>query len=151
MQLTQKESDLLKDLKDAEKLCIEKYTKHAAAAKDTQLSQLFNQIAGVEKQHLSTLDKIGEGSVPQCGGGQSQLPMTFSPTYGTAPDPFKLGDSYLCSDILSMEKHVSHTYDTCVFEFKDEQLRCVLNEIQSDEQHHGKLIYDYMSVNNMYS
>ena len=37
MQLTQKETDLLKDLKGQEKLCIEKYTKAADSAIDPQL------------------------------------------------------------------------------------------------------------------
>ena len=32
MTLTQKEKDLLKDLKDQEKLCVDKYKKHADAA-----------------------------------------------------------------------------------------------------------------------
>ena len=50
-----------------------------------------------------------------------------------------------------MEKHASHLYDTCVFEFTQESLRKVLNTIQSEEQGHGKAIYDYMSANAMYS
>lgn len=37
MQLTQKEKELLKDLKGQEKLCVEKYSQHAAAANDEQL------------------------------------------------------------------------------------------------------------------
>ena len=36
MQLTQKETDLLKDLKSQEKLCVEKYTKYASQALDPQ-------------------------------------------------------------------------------------------------------------------
>ena len=34
MQLTQKESSLIKDLKGQEQLCIDKYTKHAECASD---------------------------------------------------------------------------------------------------------------------
>ncbi|MDE7300442.1 MAG: spore coat protein, partial [Lachnospiraceae bacterium] len=45
----------------------------------------------------------------------------------------------------------SHLYDTCIFEFKDEGARNVLNHIQKEEQEHGKMIYDYMSTNSMYS
>ena len=44
MPLSEKEITLLKDLKGQEKLCIEKYNKHASCAKDPQLSELFSQI-----------------------------------------------------------------------------------------------------------
>ena len=53
--------------------------------------------------------------------------------------------------VLAGEKHVSGLYDTCVFEFRNNQARSVLNHIQKEEQEHGKLIYDYMAANNMYS
>ena len=52
MQLTQRETDLLKDLKGQEKLCVDKYNKHAAAAVDGQLKGLFASIAQTEQQHL---------------------------------------------------------------------------------------------------
>lgn len=41
MQLTAKEASLLKDLKEEEKLYIEKYTRHARCAADGQLKNLF--------------------------------------------------------------------------------------------------------------
>jgi len=152
MQLTQKEKDLLKDLKGQEKLCVEKYTKYASSALDPQLKELFTSIANIEQQHLNTISQLESGNVPSSSSSSSQSVSTnFSSTYGMGDTPDKQADCYLCSDLLADEKHVSSLYNTCVFEFKDEQLRCVLNEIQSDEQHHGKLIYDYMSVNNMYS
>ena len=40
MNLTQKETELLKDLKGQEKLCVDKYTRHSAAASDTQLKDM---------------------------------------------------------------------------------------------------------------
>ena len=51
MTLTQKEQSLLKDLKDQEQLCIDKYTKHSACAKDPQLKNLFTQLAQHESFH----------------------------------------------------------------------------------------------------
>lgn len=45
MTLDQKEKDLLKDLKGQEKLCVDKYAKHASCAKDAQLKNLFTQIS----------------------------------------------------------------------------------------------------------
>lgn len=150
MQLTPKESSLLKDLKAQEKLCIEKYTKHSSCAVDSQLKNLFTQIAQTEQEHFNTLTQIENGTVPQPGAGSQSQP-TFSATYGTSETPEKQNDSYLCNDVLASEKHVSSVYDTCVFEFKDENLRNTLNHIQKEEQSHGKMIYDYMSANSMYS
>ncbi len=51
MQLTQKESSLIKELKGQEELCIEKYKKAANCAKDKQLSDLFMNLASIEQQH----------------------------------------------------------------------------------------------------
>ncbi len=150
MQLTQKETELLKDLRGQEKLCVEKYTKHSSAAFDVQLKNLFQQIAGIEQQHLDTIQQIENSTVPVPGSG-TQAQMTFSGTYSTAQTPEKQSDSYLCTDVLAAEKHASHLYDTCVFEFANESIRNALNHIQKEEQEHGKMIYDYMKANSMYS
>ena len=149
MQLTQKETELLKDLQDEEKLCIEKYTKHSSAAKDAQLKNLFSSIATVEKEHLKLLDSIATGTVPTFSG-TSATGTTFTAAYGSGDAPDKQNDCYLCTDVLTTEKHASHLYDTCVFEFGDEGCRNVLNQIQKQEQEHGKMIYDYMNTNGMY-
>lgn len=150
MQLTQKETTLLKDLKEQEKLCVDKYKKYSSDAVDPQLKNLFSQIAQIEQQHFDTLTQIESGTIP-AQGGKAQPQPTFTAVYGPANTTEKQNDSYLCTDVLSGEKHVSHLYDTCVFEFKDEKIRNMLNHIQKEEQGHGKMIYDYMSVNNMYS
>ncbi len=148
LQLTQKETDLLKDMKDQEQLCIDKYTKHSDCAKDPQLKNLFSQLATSERSHLDTLNQICSGTVPSPGGGSQSQP-TFTATYtGTCPD--MENDKYLCTDTLAGEKHASHLYDTCVFEFADEKVRNMLNHIQKEEQEHGKQLYDYMNVNGMY-
>jgi rubrerythrin len=149
MQLTQKENTLLKDLKNSEQLCIDKYTKHSESAHDPQLKNLFSSLASDERKHLDTLTKIEGGTIPSASGTDSTMP-TFTATYtGTANTDAK-DDAYLCTDLLSGEKQVSHLYDTCIFEFKDERCRQALNHIQSEEQQHGKMIYDYMQANSMY-
>ena len=150
MQLTQKETELLKDLPDEEKLCIEKYTKHSSAAKDAQLKNLFSSIATVEKEHLKLLDSIATGTVPTFSG-TSATGTTFTAAYGSGDTPDKQNDCYLCTDVLTTEKHASHLYDTCIFEFDQQQYRQALGKIQKEEQEHGKLIYDYMKKNSMYS
>jgi len=63
----------------------------------------------------------------------------------------KQKDSYLCKDALSTEKHVSSTYNTSIFEFKDTGVRSALNHIQKEEQQHGEQIYNFMSQNGMYN
>ena len=143
MQLTQKETELLKDLKGQEKLCADKYTQYSESAIDPQLKNLFSQIAGVEKQHLN-------GTVPTPGGGSPAQP-SFTANYAVAETEEKKHDCYLCTDALTTEKHASHLYDTCIFEFKQENIRTLLNGIQKEEQNHGKMIYDYMSKNAMYA
>lgn len=150
MTLTQKETTLLKDLKKQEQLCIDKYTSHASCAKDPQLKNLFSQIAQIEQQHLTTICDIENGNVPSTNSGSgSQSAPTFTATYNQTETPDKKNDCYLCNDVLTTEKHVSGLYDTCIFEFTDENLRNVLNHIQKEEQQHGKYIYDYMSTNSM--
>ena len=149
MTLTQKEKDLLKDLKDQEKLCVDKYKKHVDAASDPQLKNLFSEIAQIEQRHLDIVTQMDGGTVPQTGNGGSTKP-TFTAKY-SSDCPEKQSDCYLCSDVLATEKHASHLYDTCIFEFDDENARNALNHIQKEEQEHGKMIYDYMSVNGMYS
>lgn len=149
MQLTQKETDLLKELKDQEKLCIDKYAKHSACAKDTQLKDLFAHLSAMEQKHYDTITQIENGTVPAPEQNNSST-QTFTAKYTAAPNPDKENDCYLCTDLLSGEKHASHLYDTCIFEFRDENTRTLLNSIQKAEQAHGKVIYDYMSVNSMY-
>ena len=148
MQLTQKEKDLLKDMKDEEQLCIDKYKKYAH---DAQLKNLFSCIAQVEREHLNTLSSIEMGSSSQGSGGSASCPTTFTATYNSAETPEKKDDCFLCSDLLAGEKHASHLYDTCVFEFGDANVRNTINHIQKEEQNHGKMIYDYMKTNSMYS
>ncbi len=151
MTLTEKERTLVEDLKGQESLCIEKYTKYAGEASDDQLKTLFRGIASVEREHLQTLNGIESGRTPQASGSSgssagSSLPQSFkkAPTGTDAKT-----DAYLCSDLLSTEKHASHLYDTCVFEFEDAAVRQTLGHIQKEEQSHGKLLYDYMKVNGM--
>lgn len=153
MILSQKETMLLQDLKTQEQLCVDKYNKYANQACDGQLKQLFSSIAQVEQGHLNIIDQMIGGTVPQPkgqGGQQGgQQPAAPQPSGCSAPE--KQMDAYLCQDALDTEKHVSALYDTCIFEFKGEDARNMLNQIQKQEQEHGKRIYDYMAANNMYN
>ena len=152
MQLTQKETSLLKDLKEQEQICTEKYNRYANEASDQQLKTLFSQIGDTEKQHLDTITQIMNGSVPTMQAGAQQTQPTFTSTYNFSDtNQDKQNDSFLCTDSLSTEKHVSSTYNTCIFEFRDTNIRNVLNHIQKEEQQHGEHIYNYMAQNGMYN
>lgn len=160
MTLSQKETILLEDLKSQEKLCVEKYAQYSSEASDSQLKSLFSQIGQTEQGHLNTIEQIMSGTVPSmgsssggqsAGSGQQQSGGAQGGSSYSSNSAGKQRDQFLCSDILATEKHVSSVYDTCIFEFKDEQIRNALNHIQKEEQQHGKQIYDFMSANGMYS
>ncbi len=151
MQLNQKESSLLKELKGQENLCIEKYEKASKCAVDGQLKGLFTHLADLERKHLDTLTQIENGTVPAAPSGGDQTLPTFTAVYGPAETPDKKNDCYLCTDTLAGEKHASSLYDVGIFEFRDDNARKALNHIQKEEQDHGKMIYNYMSANGMYN
>ena len=154
MQLSSKEETLLKDLKGQEQLCADKYTKYSSEAYDPQLKNLFSQIAAVEQGHYGTLTQIGSGNAPvspASSASNSSVTSDFSAKYAQTESPEKKNDCYLCTDLLATEKHASALYDTCIFEFRDENVRSLLANIQKEEQQHAKKIYDYMVKNSLYS
>ena len=68
MNLTQKETTLLNDLKSQEQLCIEKYNKYSQMAHDPELKNLFSTLSQNEQKHFDTLNQILQGqevSMPQ--------------------------------------------------------------------------------------
>ena len=52
--------------------------------------------------------------------------------------------------MLMTEKYVSGAYNTAIFEFRDPQVRSILNHIQKEEQQHGEAIFKYMEKKGMY-
>lgn len=151
MNVTTKENGLLKDLRGQEQLCIEKYEKYAAEACASELQTLFHELADVERGHLRVVNEMMNGKVEAVGGQGSSsgsCACDYKATY--SDESCRKKDAFLCSDMLSTEKHVSALYDTSIFEFSDAQARNVLNNIQAQEQQHGLRIYDFMSANGMY-
>ncbi|MBM6838871.1 spore coat protein [Clostridium saudiense] len=161
--LNTKERMLLQDEKSHEELCIQKYQDYANKACDPELSSLFTQLSQKEQQHLNTINQILSGTVPnvQQSGGQGQqggqnqqsqqsnLSSNMSNSTPQTQTASNL-DKFLCQDSLSTEKYVSSTYDTTIFEFRDKNIRNVLNHIQKEEQEHGEQIYNYMHQHGMY-
>ena len=151
MMLTQKESSLLNDLKTHEQLCVDKYARYEQQARDPQLKALFASLKQKEQQHLQTIQQMQQGVTPVPFSGQTRPQPANEPAYGAAPSEQKQQDAYLCQDALSMEKHVSGLYDTCIFEFADPAARQALNAIQQEEQQHGQQLWAYMARNGMVS
>ena len=148
MNWTQKETSLLKDLKDQEQLCVDKYAEYAKRAHDPELKQLFENIRQTEQQHLQTVTAwLGEQppKPQQLVGAQWDGTARFD-----ASPEAKEDDKYLCQDALCTEKEVSGAYNTSIFEFRDPQVRQQLHQIQGAEQKHGEMIYQYMARNGMY-
>ena len=157
MNLTQKEEMLLKDQKNHEKICIEKYTNYAEQAQDPELKNLFNNYAQQEQQHLDTINQILNGTVPQTqqqnnqSQNQQQANQGMKQNQGKQAGMSNQKDAQLCNDLLMTEKYVSGTYDTAIFESTDSNLRNTLNHIQKEEQQHGEGIFNYMQQNGMYN
>lgn len=146
MQLSQKERLLLEDLKSHEEMCIKKYTNYANQAQDPQLKQMFRNHAQIEREHYNTINQILSGQIPNMQQ-QGQQQQQFQ---GQQAGMSQQQDADSCQDMLQTEKYVSGTYDTAIFEFKDPNIRQILNHIQSEEQKHGEAIYAYMQSKGMY-
>jgi len=161
--LTSKETSLLKDQQQHEKVCIQKYQTYASQASDPELKQLLNSYAEQEQSHLNTITQMLSGQVPaissssssasQPRGLQSSVTSSVasSATSSQAGTNSSQSDSALCNDMLMTEKFVSGAYDTAIFEFTDTAMRQTLNHIQKEEQEHGNGIFQYMQSKGMYN
>lgn len=164
--LTTKEKYLLEDAKSHEEQCILKYNNYANLAVDAELKAVFRSNGKKEEEHLQTINQLLSGKVPTISqtnsqmGGQSQSSQSGKQTTSQQASvnqsssgscPFHASDKDLCTDMLMIEKYVSGAYDTSIFEFKDAQVRDVLNHIQKEEQKHGEAITAYMINKGMYT
>ena len=174
MNFTQKERTLLEDQKNHEEICIEKYSNYASLTQCPELKNIFESNGQAEQEHYNTLDQLLKGQMPQMQqsgsqqGGQQSMQMksqqmqsqqsvnqqqmsqksSFMPN-GQSSN-YNTSDKDLCTDMLMTEKYVSGAYNTAIFEFRDPQVRNILNHIQKEEQQHGEKIYKYMESKGMY-
>lgn len=151
MNLTQKETELLKDLQSQEKLCMEKYRKYADNACDNCLKGLFSSLCSNEEAHYQTVSRILSGEEVSVNQSPTAVSQKLECTPSSCDAKAKENDGYLCKDALAMEKHVSALYNTSVFEFSSPVLRDTLANIQKEEQNHGEQLYQYLAANNMYA
>lgn len=153
--LSTKERFLLEDAKSHEQLCIEKYTNYSKQASDQQLKDIFKNHAKIENEHLNTINQLLNGQLPnlnnQQGGGNSNQMQNQNMENQVKAGMTSVSDIQMCEDVLMTEKYVSSTYNTAIFEFRDSNVRDVLNHIQKEEQKHGEAIFKYMESNGMYN
>ena len=149
--LSQKERFLLEDQQKHEQICVDKYSAYANQAKDAQLKQLFTTYAGQEQTHLNTINQMLSGQVPAMNQQGQQQNVQPAPQPAAMSVMGNQADAALCNDMLMTEKYVSGSYDTAIFEFKDANMRNVLNHIQKEEQQHGEGIFNYMQGHGMYN
>ena len=99
---------------------------------------------------VGNLVGLGQGQQQQQQQNSNQSQSTQQPKLNISNNSYDKHDKMLCSDSLSTEKFVSSTYNTAIFEFRDKNIRQILNHIQKEEQEHGEQIYNYMASHGMY-
>ena len=163
LKLTNKETSLLKDQQNHEKICVQKYQTYASQASDPALKQLLSNYAEQEQQHLNIINQMLNGQIPTMTASTNQSnqqnnmqsSMTSTASSSAMPSSQTTNnnqtDSALCNDMLMTEKFVSGAQDTAIFEFADSNVRQTLNHIQKEEQKHGEGIFQYMQSKGMYN
>lgn len=151
MQLTEAETNVIKDLQTQEKTCVEKYRFYEASANDRQLKNLFRHIGDEEQEHFESLGEVLKGSVPDVKAAQTGM-EGYNPTvtYSAGDNSEeKKHDQFLCTDSIATEKLISSTYNNDLFRFAATNVRKLLNHIQTEEQNHAEMIYKYKTANGM--
>lgn len=149
MKLTQKETQLVTELKTQEQLCVQKYEFYASQANDPALKDLFKTISEHEQMHSDMLDSLLQGTVPTV---KVKGPMAegYSPKESRGINAEgKAFDKFLCTDIIATEKYVATAYNDDLFYFASTDVRNVLNAIMTDEQNHAEMIWKYKVANKM--
>lgn len=140
---------LINELKNQEKLCVQKYDFYATQAKDPQLKSLFKKLSKHEQNHYDMLESLINGTVPQLKnrkpGAVKYEPQASHP--GTPAE--KEFDKFLCTDIITTEKYAATGYNNDLFYFASTDVRNVLNAIMTDEQNHAEMIWKYKVANKM--
>ncbi len=149
-EFTQKETSYLTDAKSHEQLCIDKYNKYSQEAKAQELKSLFSQLSKNEQGHFDTLNQILGGTIPAMDLTKAP-PSSITEPVVNQTQVDKDADKLLLKDSLEIEKKISSDYNTAIFEFKNTDIRNILNHIQREEQEHGDKLYKYMEANGMYN
>lgn len=151
MNLTEQQKSFIQDLQAQEQLCIQKYTEYGKLARDGELKNLFGTLRQQEETHYNSLSQILSGTCPEVND-KELLSEQYEPvpTYvGNFRQEDMNYDKFLCSDSIATEKYVSTAYNNDLFRFGENNVRKLLNNIQTEEQDHAEMIYKYKVANNM--
>ena len=146
MVLTEKETNVIKDLQTQEQSCIKKYQSYGKQAKDEELRNLFARLEKEEQKHFDSLGQVLTGKVP-CSDCNDYKPKATYDSLSNSED--KQTDCFLATDCIGTEKLVSSEYNSNVFNFGDSDLRKLLADIQIEEQNHAEMLYKYKQANGM--
>lgn len=101
-------------------------------------------------QMVSKMQSSNQQSSQQSSGQMQSMQSQSSFMPQSQSSGYNTSDKDLCTDMLMTEKYVSGAYNTAIFEFRDPQVRNILNHIQKEEQQHGEAIFKYMESKGMY-
>lgn len=73
MQLTEQETNVIKDLQTQEKACVDKYRFYEQSAHDEELKNLFHRIGDEEQEHFDSLGMVLKGDVPNVSAARSGM------------------------------------------------------------------------------
>ena len=149
MLLSQKETDVIKELQTQEKNCVAKYRIYSQQAKDPVLKDLFSHLEAEEEKHYRSLGQVLDGSVPECNCNDTHGKDYHPTATYTSESTDKANDCFLATDCIGTEKMVSGEYNNDVFRFGNSDVRKLLADIQIEEQNHAEMIYKYKVVNKM--
>ncbi len=107
----------------------------------------MQQQSGGGQQKTGGQKPSGQQSMQMQSQQSKMNQQSFQPQGSSS---YSNSDKDLCTDMLMTEKYVSGVYDTAIFEFRDPQVRNILNHIQKEEQQHGEAIFKYMESKGMY-
>lgn len=106
MVLNEKERATIEDLQTQEKSCVEKYGMYAGQAKDPELKSLFQTLQNKEKEHYESLEKVLNGTVPECNcndtDGRDYEPKATYTAMSSPED--KMQDAFLATDCIATGK-----------------------------------------------
>lgn len=121
------------------------------SGKGSGAEKLIPDIAEQGKEHYESLEKVLNGTVPECNcndtDGRDYEPKATYTAMSSPED--KMQDAFLATDCIATEKLVSGEYNSDVFAFGDTKLRKLLADIQVEEQNHAEMLYKYKMVNGM--
>ena len=73
MQLTEQDTNVIKDLQTQEKACVDKYRFYEQSAHDEELKNLFHRIGDEEQEHFDSLGMVLKGDVPNVSAARSGM------------------------------------------------------------------------------